>query len=76
MRKVDRAGVIGYRGASIGVGKRWRHLRVRVVELAGVTHIYFGEDLVRSLVLDPHTNYQRAGGVPRPAHRGGAGRSR
>jgi transposase InsO family protein len=76
VRKVDRAGVLGYRGASIGVGKRWRHLWVRVVELAGVTHIYFGEELVRSLVLDPEINYQRATGRPGPARRPGAARSR
>jgi hypothetical protein len=67
VRKVDRAGVIGYRRASIGVGKRWRHLWVRVVDLAGVTHIYFGEELVRSLVLDPDTKYQGSTGIPRPA---------
>jgi transposase InsO family protein len=76
VRRVDRAGVISYRSSSIGVGKRWRHLCVRVVDLAGVTHVYFGEELVRSLVLDPEINYQRSTGKPRPARRRGAARSR
>jgi transposase InsO family protein len=76
VRKVDRAGVMGYRGASIGLGTRWRHLLVRVVELAGVTHIYFGEDLVRSLVLDPQSDYQRSTSNARLARPGRTGRSR
>jgi transposase InsO family protein len=76
VRRVDRAGVIGFRGASIGVGKRWKHLCVRVVDLAGVTHIYFGEELVRSLVLDPDTKYQRSTRTPQPAKTAKAPRSR
>lgn len=45
---------------------------VRVVDLAGVTHVYFGEDLVRWLVLDPDTRFQRSTGRPRLARRCGA----
>jgi transposase InsO family protein len=76
VRTVDRAGVIGYRRASIGLGKRWRHLLVRIVELGGVTHIYFGEELIRSLVLDPESGYQRSTSDPRLARPGRTGRSR
>lgn len=76
VRRVDRAGVIGYRGAHLGVGKRWRHLMVRVVDLAGVTHIYFGEELIRSLVIDPKVSYQRSTTTPNGARPGRGQRSR
>jgi hypothetical protein len=49
---------------------------VRVVELAGVTHIDFGEELIRSLVIDPETDYQRSTSDPRLARPGRTGRSR
>src|SRR5439155_7479703 len=65
VRKVDASGVIGYQSADIGLGKRWRHLMVRVVERAGVTHIYFGEELIRSLFIDPETTSQRSPSDPR-----------
>jgi hypothetical protein len=58
------------------VGKRWRHLWVRVVGLAGVTHIYFGEELIRSLVIDPELTYQPSTAGHRPAHTDNSGRSR
>ena len=76
VRKVDRAGVTSYRATSIGLGKRWRHLLVRVVELGGVTHIYFGEELIRSLVIDPEATYQRSNGTQDLTRAYGQGRSR
>jgi transposase InsO family protein len=76
VRKVDRAGVMGYRGAKIDVGKRWKHLMVRIVDLAGVTHIYFDEELIRSLVIDPAVKYQRSTTNRRPVRPDRASRSR
>jgi transposase InsO family protein len=64
VRKVNANGVIGVRGHQVGVGMRWKHLRVRVVDLAGITHIYFGEELIRSLVIDPDIDFQRSRSGP------------
>ncbi len=53
IRKVSSIGNIGYRSTAINVGNRFAHARVRVIEVGGLTHIYWGEELVRALVIDP-----------------------
>jgi len=39
----------------ITIGRRWAHGRVRVIPVGGLVHIYYGEELVRVLVLDTTT---------------------
>jgi len=58
VRTVTKTGVITYRNKYIGVGVRWAGKRVRVVEVAGQTQIYYGRLLVRSLIIDPTRRYQ------------------
>lgn len=58
VRKVNAVGNIGYRGKLIQVGSRWIGARVRVVEVGQLVHIYWGETLVRVLVLDDDVYYQ------------------
>lgn len=58
MRKVTRVGNIGFQGKQIQLGRRWAHARVRVIPIGGLHHIYYAEELLRVLHLDPETyNY-------------------
>ena len=52
-RRVTSVGNIGYRGAQITIGRRFRGGRVRVIDAGGLTHIYWGEELVRVLTIEP-----------------------
>jgi transposase InsO family protein len=61
LRKVSSIGIISVDGNRISLGRRWALKQVRVIEVAGMTHIYFGDHLVRSLVINPDTIYQTAG---------------
>lgn len=54
VRKVTSVGNIGYRGTQMTIGKRFRGGRVRVVDAGELTHIYWGEELVRVLMIDPN----------------------
>ena len=63
VRSVTKNGAITYRKKVIGLGVRWAERRVRVVEVGGQTQIYFGDRLVRSLILDPTRRYQP---IPNP----------
>ena len=38
--------------------------RVRVIEIDGLTHIYYAEQLIRTLQIDPNIHYQRRRGIP------------
>jgi transposase InsO family protein len=58
IRKVSATGCIGYHGYLIGLGLRWVHATVMVTELDRVTHIYLGDTLIRSLLIDPNRYYQ------------------
>jgi transposase InsO family protein len=58
VRTVTATGCIGYRGYLIGLGVRWTKARVMVTDLDRVTHVYFGDTLIRSLILDPNRYYQ------------------
>ena len=53
VRKVTSVGNIGYQNAQITIGKRFRGARVRVIDVDALTHIYWGEELVRVLAIDP-----------------------
>lgn len=66
VRKVSSTGVLSYRGRSIRVGNLWAGAHLRVVELDGVVHCFYGEQLVRALSVDTAQRYQRLG--TRPIH--------
>ena len=53
LRKVTSIGNIGYKGSSINVGNRFAGGRVRVIDVGELTHIYWGEELIRALKVDP-----------------------
>jgi transposase InsO family protein len=58
VRTVTATGCIGYRGYLIGLGVRWTKARVMVTTLDRVTHVYLGDTLIRSLIIDPNRYYQ------------------
>jgi transposase InsO family protein len=53
VRSVTRVGNVGFEGKQITVGKRWAGARVRIVPMNGLVHIFYGDDLIRVLALDP-----------------------
>jgi transposase InsO family protein len=70
VRTVNRNGVFGFQGYAIGVGKRWGGKRVQVIELGGIVHAYYGDRLLRSLVIDTTAQFQgRPGTVRYPQRR-------
>lgn len=64
VRKVSVQGDLGYRNTIIGIGRRYGRGRVRIIEVNGLTHIYYGEQLVRALEVDPKKRYHALKGVP------------
>jgi hypothetical protein len=48
----------------VRVGRRYARARVRVIEIGGLTHINYAEELIRTLRIDPGSHYQRRKGVP------------
>jgi hypothetical protein len=64
VRKVSVQGDLGYRNTIIGIGRRYGRGRVRIIEVNGLTHIYYGEQLVRALEVDPKKRYHTLKGVP------------
>jgi hypothetical protein len=66
VRTPSKWGVIGYRGHQIHLGSRWAGATVRVIPVGGLVHVYYGEELVRVLAIDPSVDYQASGkGVPK-----------
>ena len=61
LRKVSACGNIGYRNRTIQVGSEWNHYRLRMTEVDGVVHVFYGEQLIRALVLDPDVRYYPIG---------------
>jgi len=72
LRKVNFNGTLGYRGYQIQVGSIWDGHRLRITEMDGVVQCFYGEQLVRALVIDPNRQFQPLGfrpvtkGWPRP----------
>lgn len=58
VRSVTKFGAITYRTKVIALGVRWGLRRVRVVDVAEQTQIWYGDHLVRSLTIDPTRRYQ------------------
>jgi transposase InsO family protein len=61
LRKVSSCGNVAYRGHQIQVGSEWNHHRLRLTEIDGVVHVFYGEQLIRALVLDPEVDYYPIG---------------
>ena len=71
IRTVNARGVIGLDGYFIGVGRRWIGAKVRVEPIGRLVHVFYGEELIRVLAIDPDRLYQGQG-KPRgrsPRHR-------
>ena len=61
IRRVAANGVVSYRDFRINVGVPWAGHTVRVTEIDGVVHLFYGEHLVRALVPDPNRPFQGTG---------------
>ena len=59
VRKVAANGVFAYAGSYINIGVRYAGARVRILEQGELVHVYYGDELVRSLAPDPSRRYQR-----------------
>ena len=59
VRKVASNGVFCYRTSYINIGVRYAGARVALVEQGELVHVYYGEELVRTLAPDPSRRYQR-----------------
>jgi transposase InsO family protein len=64
LRRVNRNGTLGYRGFHVQVGSAWAGHQLRVTEIDGVVHCFYGEELVRALVLDESRSFQPLGARP------------
>lgn len=64
VRLVSTSGDLAFRNKVVNVGRRYARARVRLIEIGGLTHIYYAEELIRTLRIDPNTRYQRREGVP------------
>ncbi len=61
MRKVASNGVFAYKTSDINIGMRYAGGRVAIVEAGELVHVYYGDELVRSLAPDRSRRYQRLG---------------
>lgn len=60
VRAVAANGAFAFGGSHINIGTRFAGARVRIVERGELVHVYYGEELVRSLAPD-RNRYQRLG---------------
>jgi transposase InsO family protein len=58
LRKVTATGNVGYKKKLIQVGYRWAGAQVRVIPVGDIVHIYYGEQPVRVVAIDPDHYYQ------------------
>ena len=61
VRRVSATGVVSYKGHRINVSKPWAGHELRVTEIDGVVHLFYGEQLVRAVVPDPDRRFQGTG---------------
>ena len=61
IRKVTSVGNVGYECKLITVGRRWAGARVRIVPVGRLINIYYGEECIRTLALDPERYNQPLG---------------
>ena len=62
LRKVGSSGNLGYSGKLIQVGMRWAGATLRIIPLGELTHIYYGEMVIRTLTINPNRYYQGLNG--------------
>jgi hypothetical protein len=55
---VTATGNVGYKKKLIQVGYRWAGAQVRVIPVGDIVHIYYGEQPVRVVAIDPDHYYQ------------------
>jgi Integrase core domain len=60
VRSVSEAGKLTYANKQIQVRRRFAGTRCRIVAADNLVHIYWGEEHIRSLALDPTSRYQGA----------------
>jgi transposase InsO family protein len=58
VRPVSAAGKLCYANKQIQVGRRWAGARIRVIVIDGLVHLYWGEELIRALAIDPTRHHQ------------------
>lgn len=58
IRKVGTTGNFGYAGKIIQTGYRYAGSKVRVIPVGELIHVYYGEQLLRVLTIDPDRYYQ------------------
>lgn len=61
VRKVTAVGNVGFQRKQIQVGRRYVGGRVRIISVGGLTHIYYGEQLIRVLAIDANRYNQPMG---------------
>jgi transposase InsO family protein len=61
VRKVRVTGVLTYKRLNINIGSRFAGATVRIVEVGELIHVYYGDELVRTLAPDRSRRYQRLG---------------
>jgi transposase InsO family protein len=61
VRKASKWGVIGFQAHQVHLGSRWAGARVRVIPVGGLVHVYYAEELIRVLAIDPSVDYQASG---------------
>jgi hypothetical protein len=59
LRKVWRNGITGHRNRAIIVGRRFAGATVRIAEVGELIHIYYGQELIGTVIPDPGRRYQR-----------------
>lgn len=64
VRLVSTSGDLAFRNKVVNVGRRYARANVRVIEIGGLTHVYYAEELIRTLQINPDTRYQRRKGAP------------
>jgi transposase InsO family protein len=61
IRAVAGNGVLAFRNKHINIGTRYAGARVQIVEAGELVHVYYGQELIRTLAPDPDRGYQRLG---------------
>jgi transposase InsO family protein len=59
LRKVWRNGITGHRNMALIVGRRFAGATVRIAEVGELIHIYYGQELIGTVIPDPGRRYQR-----------------
>ena len=58
LRKVWQNGITGHRKMALIVGRRFAGATVRLVEVGELIHVYYGQELIGTVVPDPERRYQ------------------